>query len=85
MTTARTQAFLDLLAEADVPHEVANDAVGLAVQAFGPGGFLPQLGGDGGAIALDAKGNIAMPFNTDGMYRGWVDKSGKVHVAIFKD
>lgn len=47
--------------------------------------LIPQLGGDGGAIALDAKGNIAMPFNTDGMYRGWVDKSGKVHVAIFKD
>lgn len=43
---------------------------------------IPKLGGDGGVIALDADGNVAMPFNTDGMYRGWVDRDGKVHVAI---
>jgi len=46
-------------------------------------GVIPKLGGDGGVIALDAAGNIAMPFNTEGMYRGWVDKDGKVHIAIF--
>jgi beta-aspartyl-peptidase (threonine type) len=28
-----------------------------------------EIGGDGGLIAVDAKGNIAMPFNTEGMYR----------------
>jgi beta-aspartyl-peptidase (threonine type) len=43
---------------------------------------IPKLGGDGGVIALDAEGNFATPFNTDGMYRGWVDRDGKVHVAI---
>lgn len=43
---------------------------------------VPKLGGDGGVIALDADGNIAMPFNTDGMYRGWIDRDGKMHVAI---
>jgi beta-aspartyl-peptidase (threonine type) len=48
-------------------------------------GVIPKLGGDGGVIALDADGNIAMPFNTEGMYRGWVDKDGKVHIAIFAD
>jgi len=46
---------------------------------------IPKLGGDGGVIALDADGNFAMPFNTDGMYRGWVDRDGKVHVAILAD
>ena len=46
---------------------------------------VPKLGGDGGVIALDANGNFAMPFNTDGMYRGWVDRDGKAHVAILKD
>ena len=30
---------------------------------------LPKIGGDGGLIAVDTKGSIAMPFNTDGMYR----------------
>ena len=46
-------------------------------------GVIPKLGGDGGVIALDKDGNIAMPFNTDGMFRGWVDRDGKTHVAIY--
>lgn len=46
---------------------------------------IPALGGNGGAIALDAHGNIAIPFNTDGMYRGWIDASGVPHVAIYGD
>jgi len=46
-------------------------------------GVIPKLGGDGGVIALDKDGNIATPFNTDGMFRGWVDRDGKAHVAIY--
>ncbi|WP_242621877.1 isoaspartyl peptidase/L-asparaginase family protein [Komagataeibacter xylinus] len=45
---------------------------------------IPALGGDGGAILLDDRGNIAMPFNTDGMYRGWITHDGVAHVAILK-
>jgi beta-aspartyl-peptidase (threonine type) len=48
-------------------------------------GIVPKLGGDGGAIALDARGNIAMPFNTSGMYRGWVKPDGSRGTAIFRD
>lgn len=43
-----------------------------------------QLGGAGGLIAMDRNGNIAMPFNTSGMYRGTVDASGKINVAIYR-
>ncbi|MEA9756309.1 isoaspartyl peptidase/L-asparaginase family protein [Xanthomonas campestris] len=46
---------------------------------------IPKAGGDGGAIALDAQGNAAFPFNTEGMYRGWIGADGTAHVAIFKD
>ncbi|MFC3650541.1 isoaspartyl peptidase/L-asparaginase family protein [Dyella humi] len=46
---------------------------------------IPSMGGNGGAIALDANGNIAMPFNTDGMYRGWIGADGVPHVAIYDD
>jgi beta-aspartyl-peptidase (threonine type) len=46
---------------------------------------VPALGGDGGAIALDAKGNIAMPFNTSGMYRAWIRPDGSRGTAIFRD
>ena len=46
---------------------------------------VPAAGGDGGAIALDRDGNIAMPFNTGTMYRAWVRPDGSRGVAIFED
>ncbi|WP_132143893.1 isoaspartyl peptidase/L-asparaginase family protein [Luteibacter rhizovicinus] len=46
---------------------------------------IPALGGNGGAIALDSEGHIAMPFNTDGMFRGWIGADGVPHVAIYGD
>lgn len=45
---------------------------------------IEKMGGDGGLIALDKNGNIAMPFNTAGMYRGAVTEDGKIEVAIYK-
>ena len=44
-----------------------------------------EIGGDGGLIAVDARGNIAMPFNTEGMYRASLDSKGNSHVAIYGD
>jgi beta-aspartyl-peptidase (threonine type) len=32
---------------------------------------LPVIGGRGGLIAVDGQGNLSLPFNTEGMYRGW--------------
>ncbi len=45
---------------------------------------LPALGGDGGLIAVDKDGNIAMPFCTEGMYRGFVKEGEKKVVEIYK-
>jgi beta-aspartyl-peptidase (threonine type) len=45
---------------------------------------LVEKGGDGGLIAIDKYGNIEMPFNTSGMYRGYA-KEGKREVKIYKD
>ncbi len=44
---------------------------------------IPKDGGDGGAIALGADGVVAFPFNTGGMYRGWIGADGVPHVAIY--
>lgn len=46
---------------------------------------VPRHGGDGGAIAIDREGNIATPFNTSGMYRGWIRPDGTRGTAIFRD
>jgi beta-aspartyl-peptidase (threonine type) len=46
---------------------------------------LTALGGDGGIIAVDPQGNIALTFNTPGMYRASIDVEGALYVAIFGD
>ena len=48
-------------------------------------GVLVEAGGNGGIISIDAKGNIAMPFNSSGMYRASRSSDGKTFVGIFKD
>ncbi|MBC8084269.1 MAG: isoaspartyl peptidase/L-asparaginase [Hymenobacter sp.] len=45
---------------------------------------VARLGGDGGLIAVDRQGNIAMPFNSEGMYRGFIKADGKSQVLIYK-
>lgn len=46
---------------------------------------IPAAGGDGGAIALDVNGRVAFPFNTPGMFRGWIGIDGVPHVAVFRE
>ncbi|HEV7349379.1 isoaspartyl peptidase/L-asparaginase [Telluribacter sp.] len=46
---------------------------------------LVERGGEGGLIALDRQGNIAMPFNSEGMYRGYVKADGTIEVLIYKE
>ncbi len=45
---------------------------------------LVEADGSGGVIAIDHAGNIAMPFNTEGMYRASIDVHGKMTIAIYK-
>jgi beta-aspartyl-peptidase (threonine type) len=48
-------------------------------------GQLTEMGGTGGIIAVDPKGNTALTFNTAGMYRASIDASGKITLAIYGD
>ncbi|UXI70743.1 isoaspartyl peptidase/L-asparaginase [Tahibacter amnicola] len=74
--------FIRTVATHSICSRVAagSDSVGSAATAVLKD--IETLGGDGGVIVLDAKGNFATPFNTEGMFRGWVDRDGKFHVAI---
>ena len=44
-----------------------------------------KTGGDGGVIGLDKSGNVAMEFNTAGMYRAFIDNEGNLTVKIYSD
>lgn len=46
---------------------------------------LVDAGGDGGVIAMDRHGHIAMPFNTEGMYRASINTDGQMTIAIYGD
>jgi len=74
----RTVAAHDICARVEYRNEPVGQAANEVVMDA-----VPKLGGDGGVIALDADGTFATPFNTQGMFRGWIDKAGKMHIAIF--
>lgn len=72
-----------------VAHEVAarmrygGQTVQEAAEAV-IGGTLAEMGGTGGVIALDRQGRVAMPFNTPGMFRGYIDAEGEIVVEIYR-
>jgi len=46
---------------------------------------VPELGGDGGIVAIDKDGNVAMEFNTAGMYRAHMNANGELIIGIYKE
>jgi len=46
---------------------------------------LVKIGGEGGLIALDAKGNIELPYNSEGMYRASKKQEDEMYIGIYKD
>ena len=45
---------------------------------------LGEIGGEGGLIGVDHFGNVTLPFNSEGMYRGFVSSDGTAHVEIYR-
>ncbi len=48
-------------------------------------GKLTDMGATGGVIAMDANGDVAMPFNTPGMYRGMIGTDGEMDIRFYRD
>ncbi|MCX7551232.1 isoaspartyl peptidase/L-asparaginase family protein [Xanthomarina sp. F2636L] len=46
---------------------------------------IPDLGGDGGIIAVDKNGNMVMEFNTAGMYRASINDKDELYIGIYND
>ena len=77
-----------------IRHNVASDIcarvkyLGVSVSEAGDQvlhGVLSAEAGEGGVIIMDSQGNIAMPFNSEGMYRGSIATDGTRTVQIYKD
>jgi beta-aspartyl-peptidase (threonine type) len=46
--------------------------------------FLTSIDGEGGLIAVDAEGNVTLPFNSDGMYRAYRTRDGRPSIEIYR-
>ncbi|CAG8583491.1 9787_t:CDS:2, partial [Dentiscutata heterogama] len=76
----RYSVAYDVAARMKYLEESVQDAASYVIKN------LEKVGGSGGLIALDKYGNFAMPFNTDGMFRGYIRVSEAVPYAyIFND
>jgi beta-aspartyl-peptidase (threonine type) len=76
-----------------IRHAVAHDIqarmayLGLSLAEAAHQVIMGKLEADrpglGGIVAMDREGHVEMCFNTQGMYRGWVDHEGRIRVAIY--
>ncbi|MFC0634066.1 isoaspartyl peptidase/L-asparaginase family protein [Brevundimonas balnearis] len=80
--TGQGEYFIRTAAAARVGFEVEAGRA-LAEAAAGVIARIGAMGGDGGLIALDRDGNLADPFNSQGMKRAWLGVDGEVGVEVF--
>jgi beta-aspartyl-peptidase (threonine type) len=82
--TGLGEAFIRAVLAHDVAARMRYGARTLAAAAREALATVKRLGGDGGLIAVDGRGRVVMPFNSEGMYRASVDAAGRKTVAIFQ-
>lgn len=81
--TGQGEFFIRSAAAHDVAARMAYQGVDLEVAAQAVIDTVGALGGDGGLIAIDREGHVAMPFNSGGMKRGVVRLHGEPQVDVY--
>lgn len=83
--TGTGEMFIRVTAAFNTAAQVRWQHMSLSEAADSTLAEIAAIGGDGGLIVLDAKGNYAMRFNTSGMYRGIIGNDGIARVGIFSE
>ena len=84
-TTGSGEMFMRMVAAYDVAAQMAYRNVSLQEAAHDVVmNRLPKIDGRGGLIAVDARGNVTLPFNTEGMYRGFARLGEAPVTAIYR-
>jgi len=81
--TGQGEYFIRAAVAADISARMAYAGMSVDAAAAGALADMARQGGDGGLIAIDAEGRIAMPFVSEGMKRAWIDGDGAPHAAAF--
>ena len=82
--TGHGEFFMLGVSAFDVSARMKYKGLNLAEAAQETIEHLTKIGGEGGLIAVDASGNVALPFNSEGMYRGFMMTDGEIKVEIYK-
>jgi beta-aspartyl-peptidase (threonine type) len=82
--TGHGEYFIRVGVARDIAAQVEYLGRPLAEAAANTLAKVKALGGDGGVIAIDRAGNIALPFNTPGMYRAHHLAGQAPEIAIFR-
>jgi L-asparaginase / beta-aspartyl-peptidase len=83
--TGTGEMFIRVAAAYDICARMAYGGVSLEAATYEVVmNRLPAIEGRGGLIAVDARGNVSMPFNTEGMYRGYARVGEAPYTAIFR-
>lgn len=84
-TTGSGEMFMRMVAAYDVAAQMAYRNVSLEEAAYDVVmNRLPKIDGRGGLVAVDARGNVTLPFNTEGMYRGFARIGEAPVTAIYR-
>ena len=82
--TGHGEFFMKTLAAYDVAARMKYKNLTLIAAANEVVENLRTIGGEGGLIAVDCFGNVALPFNSDGMYRGFVTADSEMTIQIYR-
>lgn len=83
--TGHGEFFILTAAAYDVAARMKYKNLSLIAAASETIEHLREIGGEGGLIAVDSSGNIALPFNSEGMYRAFINSDGEPSVDIHKN
>lgn len=82
--TGHGEFFMKTLAAYDVAARMKYKNLNLTAAANEAVENLRTIGGEGGLIAIDAQGNVALPFNSEGMYRAFITLGSEPVIEIYK-
>lgn len=81
--TGHGEYFMKSVAAYDVAARMKYKRIGLIEAAQETIDYLTEIEGEGGLIAVDALGNVSLPFNSEGMYRGFIQDGGEMQIHIY--
>ena len=83
--TGHGEFFILGVTSYDVAARMKYKGLGLNDAARESVAHVSEIGGEGGLIAVDAMGNVTMPFNSEGMYRGYITNNDRPITYIYRE